>query len=78
MKRAKKKVPKKIQEMLTKDLNRLSSVVQEIKQMVSIVANLPEEAEFSLEDLDTLEEARKQSLRLAHECESFFEVFQGG
>ncbi len=60
------------------DLDRLRQLTKEMRQMALAVENFPEDIAYSLVDLEALEDARGEALRLARECEAAIETFEKG
>ncbi len=76
-----KKPPKKTAllaaELLAKDIEKLRVLAEEIADMSATVEQFPEDAEYDMGAMDTLEEARHQALKLAHECEMVIKALTG-
>ncbi len=73
----KKKVAKYIMGLLTDDFQALSELSKTMAKMTKTVENLPEDIAYTLDQIDALEEARHESLKLARECEAAIKTFEG-
>ncbi len=67
-----------VKELLEKDFAELDSLARDMGRMAKTVENFPETIEYSQDNLQTLEEARHQALKLARECEVAIQVFEKG
>lgn len=73
-----KKCSKTVRDLLDADFSAFSGLAAEMKKTAATVDNLPEDIEYTVGDLDVLEEVRHQAHFLFLNCTAALETFSGG
>jgi hypothetical protein len=74
---AKKKPTDLTASLLAKDFETLDCLANDMGRMARTVEQFPEDIEYTQENLATLEDTRHAALKLARECESAIQTFEG-
>ena len=74
---ATKKPSKTVLELLKCDFDRLEGMVDEMRTMAKTVDQFPEDIEYTLEMIGTLDDVRVAAFQLANNCGAAIEVFKG-